>query len=407
MTARIRSLAPLLAPGVTLVVAAVAHTLLTGRGALMDEHVHRLQIELFLDGEIRVHRWIPMIPGFHTAVASLATLAGDRGLDTLRLVAAPLGLLAVAGAWLLARRVTPERTAERTLQILFLPPLFPLMFLLYTDALAIGLVLLSLHASLRGRPTAAGAAGLAAILVRQTSAVWLAFVVVESLLAGHRGPPGARRLLEHGKRWWLAVLALLGFAAFVVANRGVAIGDPWAHPVRRLGIENLVAGLHLTALVLLPTLPSAWRHLAPRLRTRRGLLLAAATVAAVTVAHLALFRADHPFNDDERILHNDWIRLVAGGVPARVLAMLPTLLGVLLLAGRPLVRRSFLLLYPVAALALLPGWLIEFRYALPALVLVLLLGTPGPRRDEALLVPYLAALSTLLGGLTLAGITFP
>ena len=152
---------------------------------------------------------------------------------------------------------TPRQLLLRATLVLLHPVLFFFFFLFYTDPAAVYFVLLTYHFTLASRPKSAAAAAAAAIFCRQTGAVWAVFCAGAGALQQIRSAPSgagcAGGVGEEPLRreLWRAVrLGLLGplrgevlrraaplaavaaaFAAFVVANGGVAVGDrPAAGP---------------------------------------------------------------------------------------------------------------------------------------------------------------------------------
>jgi len=111
------------------------------RGVYTDELNHYSQIELFLRGEFRVFtRYLTTIPGYHAIVAAILKMTGGESLDAARLVNAAFALIAVAGFHALRKRLWPGTETLATAQLLALPILVPLFFLVYTDVLAIALL---------------------------------------------------------------------------------------------------------------------------------------------------------------------------------------------------------------------------------------------------------------------------
>ncbi|KAI8466453.1 MAG: DIE2/ALG10 family-domain-containing protein [Monoraphidium minutum] len=307
--------------------------------------------------------------------------------------------------------------------------------LYYTDVAALtGLLVAQLLLLRGGRGGGAAAAAAAAVGMRQTNAVWVTLMIGGALLedvlaarprgsggggtrgkaaAGGSGGSGSggeeqeeqeqagggepesllgelRAALPAAWRerrpllaaYWQLLLVPAAFAAFVVLNGGVTVGDREAHaPVSHLA-QPLYFGLFaLAAAGPLLAAPGAgggaagWladAAAAPR-REAAG-WLAAAALAAAAVARGTLA---HPYllADNRHYTFYAWRRVV-GAHPAARYALIPAeLLGwrLLLRALAAAQRRLWVAAYAAAVVVtLLPAWLLEPRYFTPGLLLGLL-----------------------------------
>jgi alpha-1,2-glucosyltransferase len=337
-----------------------------------DERHHMRQVSAFCSGATRLDPKLTTLPGFHILAAAAGRLTGDCSLATARAVNAALGLASVAAFAYAAAAAGAADPALRTLQYAALPVLLPYHFLAYTDTAPLLLLLLSAGFLLRGRSVAAGVAAAGSLLFRQSNVVWLLFVALWVL----RSRPGltAREALG---RLWPCLLGVLGFAAFVALNGGVALGDARAH---RAGFHlgNVFFALLLAGALLLP------RHLwllareGKRLARPAALLALAATAAAFVVG----FGVPHAYNRYADFLRNQLLMAADDSLPLRLALLLPLLIGLGgLLADRP-ARPADAALWPVALVALLPVRLIDQRYAFVPLVLHQLLRRDAPASVE-------------------------
>ena len=261
-------------------------------------------------------------------------------------------------------------------------------------------------------PLGVGGAAALALSIRQTNAVWLMHGVISASLTqladGRSIDPAETRLLPASGALLLAlprklphlcarhlpVLSLLsGFAAFVVRNGGVVVGDAAHHRPTLHGAQLL----YLTGLASAPF--CAERLTASLLPTLRGAAAAARAAPALALGSACLAAACarlthcHPFllADNRHVTFYVW-RHVLGRHWAARYALLPAyLLGGWLLYP-PLWRTHgalrALFLCCCAALVLVPTPLIEPRYlTLP--VLLLRLHAPPLRRPREWLPPLL------------------
>jgi len=347
-----------------------------------DERVHRLQILTLAEGTLEIHKKLTMIPGYHAVMALLSRVMDAESPTALRLLSALLGLPVIGVFHAIVRQLAPRFAVVATLQFAFLPILFPLFFVLYTDVFSLLLVLLSVLLVLRRRRNAAAVVAILSVLVRQTNILCLAFVLGLSYLEEH-GPERSReQLVAALRRNLLFVLGLAAFAVFVIVNDGVAVGDRTAHPTQ-LSLGNVYLFLFLYFFLLLPVHLADLRAALARLADRRVLALSLLLYGLFMLT----FVNDHPYNqvtvltfkfDNPQLighapfLRNELLHLATRSALTRTLFFVPVLLSCLLLSRTRLVQSRFLLIYPLALLLLTPSWLIEQRYSLVPVVLLLL-----------------------------------
>ncbi|KAL6762260.1 DIE2/ALG10 family-domain-containing protein [Haematococcus lacustris] len=305
-------------------------------------------------------------------------------------------------------------------------------YLYYTDVGATLFLLCCYWQAHRGRPIIAGLAAALAVMFRQTNAVWVAFVAGTVALkvvganhatgspsrraepdvrgplnrdpARHTSPYPARPMLSHAMRevgnfsaalWrcrmallrqlWPLVLIVLVFAAFLVVNGGVALGDKAAHqPVRhpaQLAYFCLFAASILGPAVL-PVVGSAAG--AGTDYPMRAVLFSA---AALWLSRWCLTHGPgpHPYllADNRHFTFYIWRKLLAkqSGVWSLLVGPGAGLSGLVLVHGL-LQRQSGLWVAGWAvctAVVLVPAWLLEFRY-FTAPFLMLALHLPRPPR---------------------------
>lgn len=366
-----------------------------------DEGVHGMQIVNLAEGRYRLAEGLTVIPGYHVVLMLLADLTGARSSTAVRALSALVSLPAIPVFYLMVRRLQPRFAAVATLQFAFLPVLFPFFFLLYTDGLSLLLVLLSVLLVLRGHRLAAAGVAILAVLVRQTNIICLAFVLALAYVEDHGFTLSRDRVVPFLRRHLPFVLALAAFAVFVVTNRGVALGDGSAHPLKfRLG--NVYLFLFLYFFVLLPVHLAALPRALAGLRDPRVLGFALALFGVF----MFTFVNDHPYNlasveafrysDDaaftgqEPFLHNQLLHVATRDLAGRLLFFVPVLLSCLLLLKTRLVQTRFVLVYALALALLTPSWLIEPRYCLVPLALLLM-----ARERESPWLEYASALLAL------------
>lgn len=376
-----------------------------------DEPHHLAQIRLLMDGQSRVVPALTTIPGYHAVIASMGFAIGTQALFPLRACAVAVSVCALAALLALAMASNDGRAVERLLQVALLPIFFPYLFLLYTDVAAILCFSLALLFVYKERYWSAAVASAATLAVRQNYIVWVAFlaVVIARKTLGARMTDGspyrwraAASAAQSGPRVWSElfrnesgfVVVLVAFLAFIMTNGGVALGDRPMHPFPSFHLGNIYFALFLSFFLLLPLHVVNWRAITALARRPRVMGL----LAVMLPVFLLTFTADHPYNAPELNwwLHNRVLNFTLhsfGTMLATFAAAATTLLS---LVATRLRDPAHYLLYPFAALSLVPSWQIEPRYVLCALVLLLLSRVQHSRRFEWLFIAYLAAFSAVL-----------
>jgi alpha-1,2-glucosyltransferase len=350
-----------------LYVAAIAALRL--KAPFTDEVDHFGQITLFRRGEFRLLPELTTIPGYHVAIAAILRVFGASSIDAARCVNAAFGLLAAAGFHALRRRAWPGTETTATAQFLVLPILVPLFFVVYTDVLALALLLWAAWASVARRTWISALLLTLLVGVRQHEIIWAGLVVPLAAWpqSGVQGLRDWRRVLPLAIPYALPVVCFLAFWAW---NGSISLSSTQAalHPDLSVHAGNLYFAL-LVAGLLLPL------HVLDGLRGFTARLLRQPWLAALPLMLFAGFwfgfRADNPYNTayPAYYLHNHlpmlieqrpWIRAFAAAVVAA------TACG---LASTRLLPTSAYWLFPTAALFLAASWLVELRYALVPLVL--------------------------------------
>ena len=384
---------------------------------IWDEGVHVDQIRRFTRGDWTLNEWLTTPPGYHLLVAGISRIVGESALPrwsgvnessvpALRSCSFILSMTLLLVLFLLCRDVRDGRASERILQIAFLPTLFPLFFLIYTDAASMLFVALALLLHERRRYWLAGVVGFLSVLVRQHNIVWVGYLLVLLAIRLHdvtpvaAGGTAARRRMTRlygvaravTKRGATYILTIAAFLAFVVVNGGVAIGDRDAHPFSAVHFSNIYFALFITFVLFLPlslVQLGEIRRLLYRTRTLVG-------VAVFVPFFLYTFTPDHPYNEILPFIHNRLLTFFSSSTAAKLLMLIAVLVALLSLCATPFRGQSKHLLYAFSAMSLLPVWHVEQRYYLVPMVLFLLFREQRTLRFEWTLVAYLGALAATL-----------
>ena len=327
----------------------------------IDEANHLGQIQRYLAGNFVTTSTAS--GGFHAAAAAFAWLTGQSEREGIRLFVVLIAAATILTFRALVTPFEPEATTVRTLQFALFPLLFPFWFLIYTDVFGLLLFLLAVLAFTRERVHLTAVMATLSVAVRQTYVVWLAMLGVWTVVANAGRP--LRELARRGMSFGIAAAL---FLLFVLANGGVAIGDRDSHPGMELHTENLIFMLVCFFLMFLPLVVSKL----PRITRLRPALLAGIALASV-VSFFGTFQVDHPYNHNvitqELFLRNAMLQAMTSSTLAGAATCVAVTLAALSLFVIRLRQPIYYLIYPFAVLSVIPVWLIEQRYYLPAFAL--------------------------------------
>ena len=381
---------------VALLSLAAGYTLMTQlEVGIGDEDVHRFQMNLFVQGQYELFEHVTVLPLYHWVVAMLAKWTGLTSLSGFRLIHMVFAAGVIPAFYLLCRALYPQQAATRTLQFMFIPLLFPLFFVTYTDLPALMFTLLMLERTLRQKYLWAAVFALVAVAMRQPNIVWAGFAGgLIALQVAREMSVGLRPGLRHGLRNGLSggepgvmapgcMLAVLGrakylllvlllFVGLVAWNGGVALGDVEQHPVS-LNLSNLYFCLMVAFVLFLPFNLGQLGNIGRLLRSHWWLL---PVLFACFAVYFYTYEHPHKYNSPELEFyrHNVFIHYTSDFTTIRVLAFIPMawmVLSYVTAARASDYSAEMVLMLPFVVLSVVPLPLIEPRYYLVAFSLFL------------------------------------
>ena len=342
-----------------------------------DEVIHHDQIERYVEGDYSTDSGGAMLGGFHASAMIFARLIEGSTKEDIRLF-----VLLISGATILlfsslVRAFQPQASTIRTLQFVFFPLLFPFWFLIYTDVYALMWLFLALLALTRDRVHLSGILMIVSLLVRQTYIVWLALLGLWAVTVNSAAP--LRQLVTRSASFGIGAGLFLLFA---MVNGGVAVGVQDNHPAFVFHTENLLFMLLCFFVMFLPLILSTF----PKIARLPPALLVGVLLSSVGL-YFGTFRVDHPNNIwFNYFVRNALLETMTASTSAGVVTSMAIALAVLSLCVIRLRQPVQYLIYPFAALSVLPSWLIEQRYYLPAFALFMLFReSASPRVERTLL----------------------
>ncbi|WP_169307271.1 hypothetical protein [Chitiniphilus eburneus] len=338
---------------------------------MADEGIHLYQIQRFHAGDFTVHPGLTTIPGYHWLMALLAMPWDSPGAVLVRRINAFVALGTLTTLIVLTCQVRGRLCLTRLTQLLFLPVVLPFYFLIYTDAVSLLLILLCLSLGLSRRMLLAAMVGTLSLGIRQNNIVWLA--MMPFLLYATEGGvwTDRRQLGRHLLRCWPFGICAAVFLAFFIINGGVAVGDQWAHPPLSFYCGNFFFML-LVYLVLF--LPAIIARLPQTLAFARAVPTKTLLLALLLTIYLFGFTNSHPYNQvyPEYFLRNMVLMTMVSSVWIKMLCFGPLLLALCDFLARCQGRPAWVVIGVFSMLAVLPAWLIEQRYYIIPLLLMLL-----------------------------------
>jgi hypothetical protein len=261
--------------------------------------------------------------------------------------------------------------------------------------MALGALLLML----RGRWLTAGLVASLSVLVRQTNAVVLVFMIAVLWLERSRYGSAYEQVGSFLRQAGSCLLGVCAFVVFVLFNEGVAIGDRGRHAVG-LHVGNVYFALFLLAVVALPSGLSAVRaNINP---LSRSALFPAVLLTSYAI-YICAFKVNHYYNTIPAFLHNALLLWVKQSPLTLSLFFVPIAIGIAVVWSTDFVRAAHRVWIPLSAFVLVPESLIEQRYAIIPIVYWMLLRKDSSPRAEllGLIISFCLSMTlvwTILGG---------
>lgn len=342
---------------------------------IADEATHLGVIQNILAGKWSATERVPMIPTFHALIASFLSLFPEnvQGILTARSFSFLLALLLFLPGVNIARHFSQKHSSLKAWQLLLCPLLFILTPLVYTDLLALLFLLRGLHAGLLKKQSAYIWIA-AASLIRQSHAIWTLALFLYGYLSRHGTSFSIGSLWNYlrSQKVFLS-LAFLGLL-YILWNQGIAFGLREHHPTGSFSLGNIIFTFFLLPILFpLETYACIKEYL--KKHGLRFFLLILLLMLCVSLC----FTSPHPLNRIPGFLRNELLMSMTSSVVLRIVFQCLSALGLVLLCAWPFQSRklSVFLLTALPYLAAFP--LIEQRYAIPVIAMLILF-----RRQESI-----------------------
>jgi len=366
---------------------------MSGAPLLSDESFNFRQVSRFINRDFSMEPGMNVIPGYHALVSLVLFVFHKSGVFSARFVSFVISVLSIAIFYLLTGKIYPRPSLTRTLQYTFLPILFPFFSLVYTDILALLLVLVALYLVLWKRYTLAGVVGILSVLARTNNIAWLAFLYVfvyyENYGLEWRSFPRSLR------QTWIYWLGFGLFLAFLFVNKGIAISDKAVQPLFKFQTGNVFFLLFTFFWLFLPMNIANFPRILRFVRDQNWIVL---EIMLIYLVYMFTFSSTHPYNQafPDYYIRNKLLIAVTNEPGLKSLFFLPIAYALLSLCVTALQEKRFYWLYLFTLLSLVPFWLIEPRYYFVPLSLFILFKNERSSWVEWITVGVFIALSVVL-----------
>lgn len=373
---------------------------------IVDESVHFNQIVRFIDGNFIISNRLTTLPFFHLFSALTGKLFLDiKSILFFRLLntVVSIGLIYTFHKILREHNYSREISFLRTAQFAFLPIFFPFYFIIYTDPLSNLLILLSYLFLVKKQYFWSGIFSFLSVATRQTNVFWMALILFWGILQEYRSNNFNNQ--ENSKislyfvllikKFWVFLINFLTFIAFVVENKGVAIGDKEMHPAFQIYFGNIYFSIFLLFFLFLP-IHVENRHIIYNLfkNNWRWITL---TILAAFPLFLLNFKIDHPYNNiGTGFLRNYLLHYLNLNFFTKTFLFAVNFISILSLISTPLLSKKYYLIYPIFFLTIIFSWLIEVRYYLVFIMFFLIFRKEFNKEIEENLTIIFMLVSTII-----------
>lgn len=360
-----------------------------GSSKYVDESDHIRQIHRFMNGNYHVMSSITTVPGYHAVIAIVASMFGNPSPEQIRLISLVFSLLSIRIFYLSAKKLGAKDPYTRTLQYVFLPVSFVYFPLLYTDIFSLLLILAVLYFALSKRYTVSALFSLAALAVRQNNVVWIAFFWFYTYILENGFSFSLKKISTHIRDGAGYIVAGVLFLVFVWLNNGVAFGDQERHQVG-FYMGNIYFFLVVLGVLFLPITISSLRKI-DRIFFKQH-IVPGMIIGIVLVSLFLIFPPGiHQYNLKLKFLRNI---ILSFGYHQYVWAYALAIFSGCLTLSLMTFERKSLILFPFVIAYLAPSFLVEQRYLIIPLVLILLFRKETNRRVEYANMIYFLLLSS-------------
>jgi len=343
-----------------------------------DESFHTLQAKRIFREDHRFVTELTNIPGYHYILAYMGRMTDpvfDYGKHpktrSLRVFQLFLSLLLPIIIFIIIQELKQKK--EIILILILIPIFFPLLFMVYTDALSLILFLGAFLFHLKKRYDLAGFFMLLDISVRQDNVIWLLFLgtLLFYEIYKENDQLNKKMLFEFFSKGISYIIVFVIFMMFYSFNNGVAIGNKKAHPSMKLHVDNIYLFFATFTTVFLPMvvfkLRDIWRIFA------KNWILSCIIIIGGYFIFTNTFIVDHPYNHTTyNYIYNFVTYYILENIFINILTYIFIVLSVGYLLTQQFLNKKYILVIPFTIVFLSLHWLVAFRYYFIPLAILLL-----------------------------------
>lgn len=364
---------------------------------ISDEYFHFDQIVKFYYHDWRLNPDLTTIPTYHLLISLVTQVFNQFSVPFVREVSLLFGSWSLIIFYLIAKKLDSESAKVRLLQFSFFPIIAPFFFLIYTDIFALAFVLLSLYLILIKRYLWSGIAAIMAVLVRQNNIIWLVFLYLLIYLRENEIFIDLSRILNHLKKNWTYLLGIGLYILFIFINKGVSLGQKAEHPLTFSNPGNIYFFLFLYFFLYLPENLTYLGKIIRLVDKNKWMILLWIVGLGL---FLVTFHPNHPYNLKPFYLRNQILMFFSSDYISKIIFYIFMVFGLLSIAVTKSANKYLYLLYPFIILSLMPSWLIEQRYyIIPMALLMLFKKRKTDWADYLSIILYLTLTIVLLSGI--------
>lgn len=366
--------------------------ILFGSKFYVDERYHYRQIGWLWRGKLEIIPMLTTIPGYHAFIAMLLQTTDDISVMKARIISLFFSLFSIFIFYLIAKKIKSKDPLKKTLLFTFLPISFIYFPLVYTDMFSALLILFALYFVFKKNYNIAAVISAISIMSRQHNIIWHIFLWAYSYFLINNYSFLLKNIYEYIRRTFMFPVGIICFITFVFINGSVAVGDKNSHQMG-FYLGNIYYFLAISGVLFLPIVLSAIikKDIFFQKKIYIGIILS-------LIAGLTFFFFPpiiHGYNLGNGFLRNIIIMFIYHNKYYASIYSIFISLGIFSFFIIKMKKYSYIL-YFFIFLCLLPSWLIEQRYSIIPLMLILLLKEDDSENIEWFLVLYYFIFSVCL-----------
>jgi len=328
---------------------------------IMDESFHFKQTLLLKEYKWEIYPGLTVIPGYHFLLSVFSNLFGLNSLVGIRYLSVAIIIIGSVIIFFLDAEDQNKRRRMTYLLVISFPIIFPYLFLLYTDILALIVVMWCFFLMNKKKYILATILGVISVTIRQTNVVWMAFIFLNTVFNELDYTISFNKLLQLSRKIWLFLCVFLFTIVFIIYNGGIAMQDNSMHPAFSFEIGNIIFFLFLFCVLLLPNSVYYFKDIVSSIK--KPLILVTSIVLFFIFFYFCHF--EHPYNvgdGNDYSLRNNILYLAESNIVFKIFFCFSSVYSFLVILNTKLKKTAMYLIYPFMLFLFSSSWLVENRY---------------------------------------------